>query len=65
MIKFILILLFMVPLCFISNFWLNYFVYNILIFLVLLKLRFNYLFININFLLGCDLLGYIIVLLRC
>lgn len=64
MIKFIFIILFIIPLCFIKNFWLNYIIYNLLIIFSIIKLSFNYSFINININFGCDLLRYIIFILR-
>lgn len=65
MIKFILVLLFMTPLSFIKKrFWLNQYIYFVVTLLFLFSIRFNYSFVNISYFLGCDLLSYVMVLLR-
>lgn len=64
MIKFFLYIIFMIPLCFLSNFfWINQFVYFFLF--VGFLCRFNYLgyFGGISYFLGCDFVSYFMVLL--
>nr|AYR05235.1 NADH dehydrogenase subunit 4 [Coleoptera sp. ACP-2013] len=63
MMKFILMMLFMIPLCFIKNFWMYFMMYNLLIFFMLMKFSFNYMFMYTNMLFGMDLLSFIMILL--
>nr|AND96284.1 NADH deshydrogenase subunit 4 [Onthophagus yukae] len=65
MMKFILMLLFMIPSLFVykMNFWLNQYMYMLLMFLFMLNYSYNYMYINISYFLGCDLLSYCMVLL--
>ena len=63
MIKFIFILLFIVPLRF-SRFWLNQFIYLIISFIFLLNFSFDFTFINISYFLGYDLVSFVIIILR-
>nr|AND96362.1 NADH deshydrogenase subunit 4 [Bubas bubalus] len=64
MMKFILMLVFMIPLSFkVKSFWLNQCVYFIMFLLFLFSFSYNYLFKNISYFLGCDLLSYSMVLL--
>lgn len=65
MIRFLFALVFMIPLRFVKKrFWLNQLIYFILTLLFCFKIRFTYQFNRISYFLGCDLLSYIIVLLR-
>nr|ALO76276.1 NADH deshydrogenase subunit 4 [Leucocelis sp. LEU01] len=62
--SFLLALIFMVPLSFISkSFWLNQFFYFILTLMFCFKISFTYQFNMISYFLGCDLLSYIMILL--
>nr|QNP10053.1 NADH dehydrogenase subunit 4 [Ochthebius nanus] len=64
MMKFLLIMIFMIPLSFKKKmFWLNQFIYFMIFFIFMLNFSFNYLFMNISYFLGCDLLSYIMILL--
>nr|ARH54489.1 NADH dehydrogenase subunit 4 [Melolontha hippocastani] len=64
MMKFLLYLLFMIPLSGLKKgYWLNQSLYFILIVGFLLNMSFNYLYINISYFMGCDLLSYVMVLL--
>nr|AND96186.1 NADH deshydrogenase subunit 4 [Eurysternus foedus] len=64
MMKFCFMLLFMIPLSFkLKSFWLNQFFYFLMFFLFLISFSYNYLFKNISYFLGCDLLSYVMVLL--
>nr|AML26814.1 NADH dehydrogenase subunit 4 [Erotylidae sp. BMNH 1274780] len=62
MMKFIFMLLFMIPLSF-KNFWLNQFIYFFMFFIFLLNFSFNYLFMNISYIFGADLMSYMLILL--
>nr|ASL24557.1 NADH dehydrogenase subunit 4 [Pachyta bicuneata] len=61
--KFLISLLFLIPLCFLSNFWLIQFMFFILSFLFLLNFNFTYLTLNLSYMLGCDLLSFMLILL--
>nr|YP_009757481.1 NADH dehydrogenase subunit 4 [Bruchidius uberatus]QIM59428.1 NADH dehydrogenase subunit 4 [Bruchidius uberatus] len=61
--KFLFSLLFLIPFCFIYNFWLMTNMFFILSFLFLLNFSFDYLYLNISYMLGMDLLGYVLILL--
>nr|YP_010154885.1 NADH dehydrogenase subunit 4 [Melanophila acuminata]QQX28204.1 NADH dehydrogenase subunit 4 [Melanophila acuminata] len=57
-------LIFMIPLSFIPNFfWLNQIIYFLLIFLFFFSFSFNYMVMNISYFWGCDLLSYMMILL--
>nr|ALO76156.1 NADH deshydrogenase subunit 4 [Anobiinae sp. GENSP01] len=62
MMKFIFMLIFLIPLS-LSSFWFSYFMLNFLTFLIILKLSFNYMFLNMNYFFGCDLLSSMLVIL--
>nr|QVM79200.1 NADH dehydrogenase subunit 4 [Tsivoka simplicicollis] len=61
--KFLFGLLFLIPLCFLSNFWLIQFVFFFLSFLFLLNFSFGFLTLNVSYFLGCDLLSCTLILL--
>nr|QVM79213.1 NADH dehydrogenase subunit 4 [Pyrrhidium sanguineum] len=63
MMKFLLGMVFMIPLCFLNCFWFVQFVFFSLTFLFMLSFSFDYSFNYISYLLGCDLLSYTLVLL--
>nr|AML26786.1 NADH dehydrogenase subunit 4 [Scarabaeidae sp. BMNH 1274753] len=64
MMKYCLMMLFMIPLNFKNNsFWLNQFFYFMMMFMFLLSFSYNYIFKNISYFLGCDLLSYVLMLL--
>nr|YP_010576275.1 NADH dehydrogenase subunit 4 [Stilicoderus aquilinus]UZN43812.1 NADH dehydrogenase subunit 4 [Stilicoderus aquilinus] len=63
MMKFMFMMLFMIPLSFLKNFWFNQFVYFIMFFLFLMNFSFNYMVYSISYFLGCDLLSYMMILL--
>nr|QCX31982.1 NADH dehydrogenase subunit 4 [Amphimallon solstitiale] len=64
MVKFMLVLLFMIPLSFIKkSFWVNQYTYFITALLFLFSMSFDYSFVNITYFMGCDLLSYVMVLL--
>nr|AND96173.1 NADH deshydrogenase subunit 4 [Tragiscus dimidiatus] len=62
MMKFLLMMLFMIPLS-MKKFWLNQFMYLFMFMLFLINYSYNYLFIHISYFLGCDLLSYCMILL--
>lgn len=64
MLKFLFIILFIIPLCFKKNsFWLNQVIYFIISFIFIIIGRFNYLWINISYFFGSDLLSFGLILL--
>nr|QPN54149.1 NADH dehydrogenase subunit 4 [Holotrichia oblita] len=64
MMKFFFALVFMIPLSFLKkSFWLNQYVYFILVFLLFYNLSFNYLFLNVSYCFGVDLLTFVMILL--
>nr|UPX88715.1 NADH dehydrogenase subunit 4 [Aphodius pedellus] len=64
MMKFFIMVLFMIPLSFLKkSFWLNQYLYFMMSFLFLLVFNFNYMYINLSYIFGCDLLSFIMVLL--
>nr|ARH54385.1 NADH dehydrogenase subunit 4 [Gastrallus laevigatus] len=62
MMKFFMMSLFMIPLCF-SSFWFVYFLFNLLILFLMMKISFNFLFLMMGSYFGSDLLGYMLILL--
>nr|UFR82885.1 NADH dehydrogenase subunit 4 [Mecynorhina polyphemus] len=64
MMKFLLALVFMVPLSFkLKSFWLNQYMYFILTLLFCLNINMTSQFNSVSYFLGCDLLSYIMILL--
>nr|YP_009627352.1 NADH dehydrogenase subunit 4 [Aristobia reticulator]QCC70800.1 NADH dehydrogenase subunit 4 [Aristobia reticulator] len=63
MMKFFFSLLFLIPLCFISEFWLVQFLFFCLTFLFFLNISMTYIWVNVSYLLGSDLLSYSLILL--
>nr|YP_009971729.1 NADH dehydrogenase subunit 4 [Platisus angusticollis]QNG56439.1 NADH dehydrogenase subunit 4 [Platisus angusticollis] len=63
MMKFIFFMIFMMPLCFFSNFWMIQFYFFILSLLFFFNFSFSYLFMNISYMLGVDLLSFTLILL--
>nr|QNJ33258.1 NADH dehydrogenase subunit 4 [Elaptus prionoides] len=63
MMKFLLGLLFMIPLCFLDLYWLVQFLFFIFTFFFMISFSFNYLFMHLSYFLGCDLLSFSLILL--
>nr|AND96715.1 NADH deshydrogenase subunit 4 [Digitonthophagus gazella] len=64
MMKYLVMMIFMIPLSFkVKNFWLNQSMYFIMFFLFLLNFSYSYMFKSISYFLGCDLLSFTMVLL--
>nr|YP_010592940.1 NADH dehydrogenase subunit 4 [Anomala corpulenta]WAB65623.1 NADH dehydrogenase subunit 4 [Anomala corpulenta] len=64
MMKFILMMLFMIPLSFMKNsFWLNQYVYFLITFMFGLMFSFNYMYMYVSYFLGYDLLSFMMILL--
>nr|YP_006576038.1 NADH dehydrogenase subunit 4 [Necrophila americana]ACZ58565.1 NADH dehydrogenase subunit 4 [Necrophila americana] len=62
--KFLFMLIMMIPLSFKKNlFWLNQYLYFLMFILFLMNFSFNYLVTNISYFLGNDLLSYMMILL--
>nr|WDE20747.1 NADH dehydrogenase subunit 4 [Callimerus inbasalis] len=56
-------LIFMIPLVFYVNFWFHFFMFSLLTFFFLMKISMNYMFLNLSFMLGVDLLSFLMILL--
>nr|ARH54684.1 NADH dehydrogenase subunit 4 [Tachinus subterraneus] len=64
MMKFIFMMLFMIPLSFLKkSFWLNQYLYFFMFLIFMMNMSFNYLVFNISYSFGCDLLSYVMILL--
>nr|AOY39103.1 NADH dehydrogenase subunit 4 [Trechoblemus micros] len=63
MLKFLFYMIFMIPLIFENKFWLNQVMFFVMIILFMLNLSFNYMWMNISYFFGCDLLSYGLILL--
>nr|QWB85627.1 NADH dehydrogenase subunit 4 [Saphanus piceus] len=63
MMKFLLMMLFLVPLCFVDLYWLVQFFFFIMTLIFMMNLSFNYMFMNMSYMLSCDLLSFTLVLL--
>nr|YP_010034220.1 NADH dehydrogenase subunit 4 [Monochamus sparsutus]QOW83759.1 NADH dehydrogenase subunit 4 [Monochamus sparsutus] len=63
MMKFFFMLLMLIPLCFISEFWLVQIMFFIMSFLFLLNISMNYLWVNISYFLGNDMLSFSLIML--
>nr|YP_009694379.1 NADH dehydrogenase subunit 4 [Carabus granulatus]QEI26039.1 NADH dehydrogenase subunit 4 [Carabus granulatus] len=64
MLKFLFMMLFMIPLCFKKNsFWLNQLYYFFMSFMFMMMGSFNYLWMNISYFFGSDLLSFGLILL--
>nr|YP_010288409.1 NADH dehydrogenase subunit 4 [Aleochara curtula]UKO31677.1 NADH dehydrogenase subunit 4 [Aleochara curtula] len=64
MMKFIFVLMMMVPLNFKQKmFWLNQFIYLLMFFLFMINFKFNFMYDNLGYFFMCDLLSYVMVLL--
>nr|YP_010596325.1 NADH dehydrogenase subunit 4 [Sthenias yunnanus]WAJ61227.1 NADH dehydrogenase subunit 4 [Sthenias yunnanus] len=63
MMSFIFSLLMMIPLCYFSSFWVIQMFFFILTFMLMLNFSFNFLFVNISYYLGSDLLSFSLVFL--
>lgn len=64
MIKIIMPLIFMIPLCFCVNYWFILLLLFILSFIVLVNIRSSFLLTNLSYFCGIDLLSYTLILLR-
>nr|YP_010045038.1 NADH dehydrogenase subunit 4 [Polyphylla gracilicornis]QPF96303.1 NADH dehydrogenase subunit 4 [Polyphylla gracilicornis] len=64
MMKFMVCLLFMIPLSFVKqSFWVNQMVYFYVTLLFMFSLSFDYMYLNVSYFLGCDLLSFVMILL--
>lgn len=64
MIRLLLRIIFLIPLCFIGEFWLVQFIFFIYFFIFLKNFSFNYFFNYLSLFLGLDILSFFLVLLR-
>nr|WIL79908.1 NADH dehydrogenase subunit 4 [Opilo sinensis] len=58
-----MMMLFMIPLIFIVNYWLHFFLFSLMIFIFYKKISLNYLFMNLSMNFGLDLLSFLMILL--
>nr|ALO76354.1 NADH deshydrogenase subunit 4 [Limnius perrisi] len=64
MMKFVFMMVFMIPLSFLSKFfWVNQFLFFMMFFLFLTNFSFDYLFMNVSLFLGCDLFSFMMIIL--
>nr|QNP10040.1 NADH dehydrogenase subunit 4 [Ochthebius delgadoi] len=64
MMKFLMMMIFMIPLNFkYKLFWLNQYMYMLMFIMYFFMFSFNYLFMNISYFFGCDLLSYMMIML--
>nr|ALO70629.1 NADH deshydrogenase subunit 4 [Ischnosoma splendidum] len=64
MMKFIFMMIFMIPLSFLKKeFWMNQFLFFVMFFMFFMNFSFNYYIFNISYLFGCDLLSYTMIML--
>nr|UYI30633.1 NADH dehydrogenase subunit 4 [Aquatica sp. q XF-2022] len=64
MVKFIMFMLFMIPLCFFqSNFWLLQFMFFLMFFIFFFSYNYNMFFSSISYFFGCDYLTFFMILL--
>nr|QUB07119.1 NADH dehydrogenase subunit 4 [Donacia flemola] len=63
MMKFLLMFMFMIPLCFLNLYWLIQMIYFLFSFIFLLNFVFSYNFMYLSYYLGCDLLSFSLILL--
>lgn len=64
MIKFLFTFLILIPLCYLRNYWLVQFFFFILSFLFIFNISSGYLWINVSYNLGIDLISFSLILLR-
>nr|AML25635.1 NADH dehydrogenase subunit 4 [Staphylinidae sp. BMNH 1274679] len=64
MMKFLFMMIFMIPLSFFKNkFWLNQFIYFFLFMIFMMNMKFDFMVDSISYFLMCDLLSYLMILL--
>nr|QWB85865.1 NADH dehydrogenase subunit 4 [Ulochaetes vacca] len=63
MMKFFFMLLMLMPLSFLNNFWIMQFFFFIITFMFMLNYSFNFLILNLSFFFGLDLLSFSLILL--
>nr|ALO70342.1 NADH deshydrogenase subunit 4 [Atheta gagatina] len=64
MMKFIFMMVFMIPLSFFKKkYWFNQYLYFLMCFIFMMNMKFNYLVSSISYFLMCDLLSYTMILL--
>nr|ALO70302.1 NADH deshydrogenase subunit 4 [Astenus lyonessius] len=63
MMKLMFMMIFMIPLALVGNYWLMQFMFFIMFILFMLSFSFNYMVYNISYIFGSDLLSYTMILL--
>nr|ASM41843.1 NADH dehydrogenase subunit 4 [Chlorophorus simillimus] len=61
--KYLIFMIFLIPLCFNNLFWLVQFLFLFLFFSFIFNFSFNFSFVSISYILGCDLLSFCLILL--
>nr|YP_010714894.1 NADH dehydrogenase subunit 4 [Callimerus chinensis]WDE20708.1 NADH dehydrogenase subunit 4 [Callimerus chinensis] len=56
-------MIFMIPLVFYVNFWFHFFMFSLLTFIFMSKISMNFMFLNLSFMMGSDLLSFLMILL--
>nr|QNP09761.1 NADH dehydrogenase subunit 4 [Ochthebius sp. IBE<ESP> AN76] len=64
MMKFLFMMIFMIPLSFMKKmYWFNQYMYMLMFLMYMFIFSFNYMFMNISYIFGCDMLSYVMILL--
>nr|YP_010701764.1 NADH dehydrogenase subunit 4 [Autocrates maqueti]WCK11512.1 NADH dehydrogenase subunit 4 [Autocrates maqueti] len=63
MMKYLLMLIMLIPLGLLNYYWLIQFIWMLMVFVFMLNFSFNYLFMDISYVLGMDLMSYLLILL--
>nr|ANJ70392.1 NADH dehydrogenase subunit 4 [Dryops luridus] len=63
MMKFIFMMLFMIPLSFSGLYWVNMIYFFLMFIMFFMNFGFNYLVLNVSYAFGCDLLSFIMIIL--
>nr|WDE20734.1 NADH dehydrogenase subunit 4 [Clerus sp.] len=58
-----MMMLFMIPLIFVLNYWMMFFSFTLMTFIFMMNISMNYMFVNISNILGYDLLSFLLILL--
>nr|YP_006576064.1 NADH dehydrogenase subunit 4 [Naupactus xanthographus]ACZ58591.1 NADH dehydrogenase subunit 4 [Naupactus xanthographus] len=61
--KFLMSMIFLMPLCFYANYWWFMFLFLMLTFLFMFNISFNYMFMSVSYFFGMDLLSFSLILL--
>nr|AOY39417.1 NADH dehydrogenase subunit 4 [Hydnocerini sp. BMNH-844241] len=56
-------MIFMIPLVFVLNYWVHFFLFTLLVLIFMTKISMNYMFMNLSNMFGMDLLSFLMILL--